>query len=243
MLKERSQINPRSQNGRKLHRYSGLIKCSDCGAGFIARRRKWRGKEYVEYTCNSNHRYGKQYCTPHTVRENQLDELVEGEILRLRDIILAEGERYNKIIKDWSKKKPLYERQIQQLNDRILSLRQQIEDLIIERINDREHTQVFNNMITKREDEIAKLDKKISDLREYDKICKQRKEHLDNTTQIIDEILSEGSISDVNLRMLVKRILIHQNEDKSLDIKFEMNGEFNDTVSVFIDQMDELESA
>lgn len=98
-------------------------------------------------------------------------------------------------------------------------------------------------MITKREDEVAKLDKKISDLREYDKICKQRKEHLNNTTQIIDEILSEGSISDVNLRMLVKRILIHQNEDKSLDIKFEMNGEFNDTVSVFIDPMDELESA
>lgn len=98
-------------------------------------------------------------------------------------------------------------------------------------------------MITKREDEIAKLDKKISDLREYDKICKQRKEHLNNTTQIIDEILSKGSISDVNLRMLVKRILIHQNEDKSLDIKFEVNGEFNDTVSVFIDPMDELESA
>lgn len=98
-------------------------------------------------------------------------------------------------------------------------------------------------MITKREDEIAKLDKKISDLREYDKICKQRKEHLNNTTQIIDEILSEGSISDVNLRMLVKRILIHQNEDKSLDIKFEMNGEFNGTVSVFIEPTEELESA
>ena len=98
-------------------------------------------------------------------------------------------------------------------------------------------------MITKREDEIAKLDKKISDLREYDKICKQRKEHLNNTTQIIDEILSEGSISDVKLRMLVKRIFIHQNEDKSLDIRFEMNGEFNGTVSVFIEPTEELESA
>ena len=36
-----------------------------------------------------------------------------------------------------------------------------------------------------RADEIAKLDKKISDLRKYDKICNQRKEHLNNTTQII----------------------------------------------------------
>ena len=60
---------------------------------------------------------------------------------------------------------------------------------------------------------------------------------------ILDEILSEGTISDINLRMLVKRIFIHQNEDKSLDIRFEMNGEFNGTVSVFIEPTEELESA
>lgn len=243
LLEQRSQINPRSQNGRNLHRYSGLIKCSDSGACFVARTRKWKGKEYVEYTCNSAHRYGKQYCTPHTVRENQLDALIEDDVRGLRETILAESERYNKIVKDWVKKKPLYERQIQQLNDKILSLRQQIEDLIIERIGDREHAQVYNNMITKREEEISAIEKRITDLREYDKICKQRKEQLKNTTQILDEILSEGTISDINLRMLVKRIFIHQNEDKSLDIRFEMNGEFNGTVSVFIEPTEELESA
>ena len=65
--------------------------------------------------------------------------------------------------------------------------------MIIERIGDREHSQVYNNMITKREEEISAIEKRITDLKEYDKICKQRKEHLNNTTQIIDEILSEGS--------------------------------------------------
>ena len=70
-----------------------------------------------------------------------------------------------------------------------------------------------------------------------------RKEHLKNTTQILDEILSEGTISDINLRMLVKRIFIHQNKDKSLDIRFEMNGEFNGTISVFIEPENELEIA
>ena len=63
------------------------------------------------------------------------------------------------------------------------------------------------------------------------------------TQHRLDEILSEGTISDINLRMLVKRIFIHQNEDKSLDIRFEMNGEFNGTVSVFIEPTDELEIA
>ena len=39
---------------------------------------------------------------------------------------------------------------------------------------------------------------------------------------------------DVNLRMLVKRITIHQNEDRSIDIRIEMNGAFDANVSVFL---------
>lgn len=77
-----------------------------------------------------------------------------------------------------AKKKPLYERQIQQLNDKILSLRQQIEDLIIERIGDREHAQVFNNMITKREEEISAIEKRITDLRNMTKSANREKNSL-----------------------------------------------------------------
>lgn len=156
---------------------------------------------------------------------------------------MAESDKYDKIVRDWLRKKPLYEQQIQQYNDKILSLRQQIEDLIIERIGDRERSSIYNNMISKREEEITSLEQKIAELREYDKVCKQRKEHLKNTTQILDEILSEGKISDVNLRMLVNKILIHQNEDKSLDIKFEMNGDFNTTSSIPIESAKQLETA
>ena len=169
LLEQRSKINQRSQNGRKLHRYAGLIKCADCVSGFTARTRNWRGNEYVDYICNRCHKYGKEYCTPHTIRENQLDELVENEVKSLRNNILYESDKYDKIVRDWFRKKPLYEQQIQTNTDKI-------------RIGDREHATVYNNMIAKREEEIASLEKKISELREYDKVCKQRKEHLKNTT-------------------------------------------------------------
>ena len=227
LLGQRSQIKPRSKNGNRLHRYAGLIKCAECGSGFTARKRKWKDNEYVDYTCNSCHRYGKEYCTPHTIRENQLDELVENEIKSLRDRILSESNRYDKIIRDWLRKKPLYEQQIESCEDKISTLKQQIEDLIIERISDREHAHIYNDMIRKREEEISALNQKIKELKEYDKVCKQQKEQLKNTTEILDDILSEGKISDVNLRMLVDKVVIHQNEDKSLDVKFEMNGDFN----------------
>lgn len=234
LLAERAKINPRSQNGRKLHRYSGLIKCAECGSGFTARRRTWRGNEYVEYTCNSNHRYGKQFCTPHTVRESQLDELVQDEVRNMRERILSESEKYEKIIEDWVKKKPEYTRRTEQLKEKISTLKQQIEDLIIERIGDREHAEIYNNMIAKREEEIKNLEAKIAKLEDYDKVCKQKKEQLKNTKQLLDEVLTDGEISDVNLRMLVKQILIHQNEDKSLDIKIE--GNLDGSASVFLDK-------
>ena len=100
----------------------------------------------------------------------------------------------------------------------------------MERISDREHAEIYNEMIRKREEEIAVLEKNTADLKEYDKVCKQQKEQLKNTTQILDEVLSESKISDVNHRMLVNKVIIHQNEDRSIDVNLEFNGDFEDKV-------------
>ena len=126
------------------------------------------------------------------------------------------------------------EREIKQCSEKIAALKQQVEDLIMDRIHDREHLQIYNDMISKREEEIAECEKRIAELREYDKTCKQKKEQLKSTSELIEKILSEGTISDVNLRMLVKRITIHQNEDRSIDIRIEMNGAFDANMSVFL---------
>lgn len=109
LLRQRSETKPRASGGNKIHRYSGLIRCAECGSCFVAKTRKWCGREYIEYTCNGNHRYGKNYCTPHRVREALLDEVLGFEIENLRDFIMAESERYEQIIKEWLKRKPQYE--------------------------------------------------------------------------------------------------------------------------------------
>lgn len=47
LLEQRSKINPRSSGGRKLHRYSGLIKCAECGSHLISKIRKWQGRNML----------------------------------------------------------------------------------------------------------------------------------------------------------------------------------------------------
>ena len=58
---------------------------------------------------------------------------------------------------------------------------------------------------------------------------------LTSTTSLLDDILYEGMISDANLQMLVKEVIIHQNPDKSLDIHFEMNGDFGNSTIIILE--------
>lgn len=50
-----------------------------------------------------------------------------------------------------------------------------------------------------------------------------------STAKLLDEVLLEPYISDANMRLLVRRINVHENEDGTLDVTLEFNGDFNDT--------------
>ena len=55
------------------------------GAVCTARTRKLpQGGRRVEYICSTYHRYGKEYCTTHLIREEVLDDLVYKELLRVK---------------------------------------------------------------------------------------------------------------------------------------------------------------
>ncbi|MBO5577349.1 MAG: hypothetical protein IKH90_02770 [Ruminococcus sp.] len=43
-------------------------------------------------------------------------------------------------------------------------------------------------------------------------------------------------ISDSDLRMLVQKVLVHQNEDKSLDVQFIRGGAFEQSVTKYDDE-------
>ena len=43
-------------------------------------------------------------------------------------------------------------------------------------------------------------------------------------------------IPNADLRMLVEKVLVHQNEDKSLDVQFIRDGAFNQSVTKFNDE-------
>ena len=234
LLGQRSVIHPRSNNGNKLHRYAGILKCAECGANLTARTRHWKGSTYVQYSCNTSHRYGKEYCTPHTIREDMLDALLKDEMKSWYKHILSESKKYEHIVKEWQRKKPAYDKKIQENEQKIEKLNEDIENLIMERLNDLGRKELYDKMINKKQKEVKELDKKNKELKQYNLVCKKRQEELDNFAEFLKEVLAQDTISDISMRMIVNKILIHQNEDKTLDIKFEMNGKLGDNKEIEI---------
>lgn len=236
MVESRKVNTCRTKSGGIIHRYSGMIKCADCGAILVA---KWRGSgenRYVEYTCNSHHRYGKQYCTPHRIHESQLDKCVTDELYRLRDRLKEESKKYEKIVREWQKTKPRFEQRIQQYKERIKLLKEQIQGILMERITDKAHADMYDDMIKKREAEIKDLKNRIRDCQRLDEVNSKKSVELKTTAELLDEILSQPKISNADLRMLVEKVLVHQNEDKSLDVQFIFNGAFKQSVTKFDDE-------
>ncbi len=178
---------------------------------------------------NTIHRYCGMI---HTIRETQLDEIIHTELALLRNEILESSQKYDEIVREWNKKKPKYDKMIKDYTEKIANLKVQIEQVIIERINDREHAKIYNSMIEKREAEIAELTQKIEDCRKFDELSKKRRDELMSTAELLDEVLLEPYISDANLRLLVRKINVHENEDGSLDVTLEFNGDFKDSSSV-----------
>ncbi len=90
-------------------------------------------------------------------------------------------------------------------------------------------------MITKREEEITDLQKKIEESKQFDEVSKRKRNELKTTADLLEKMIMEQHISDANLRLLVKTVYVHQNEDKSLDVRLEFNGDFEDSVAVYVE--------
>ena len=227
LLSTKPKKNVRASNKNPCHRYAGLIKCGDCGSSFVCRTRKWRDQPpRYEYTCNGYHRYGKEHCTSHRIGEKALDELIYNELLSMRRLAYENYQKADKQLQKWQKSKPNTEKQIIYLKEQLEQRKSDQEEILLERIRDKAHADVYSKMLEDCEKDIESLSKKIIAFQDIAKTVKKRKNDLQTSLKLMDSIIEEGAISNTQLRMLIDEIIIYD-EDGTLRIKIVLNGNFN----------------
>lgn len=232
LLTERKEKNVRAGTNRGILRYGGLLRCKDCGRTFIGKRIKLKSGERVAYVCDTYHRYGKEHCSSHMVDEETLDRLIGAEILRTKKMYEENWSRMEWLIERWTPKATTANAKISKLQEHILLLEEEVEVILMERIRDKANAERYDRMIAKREEQIAEAKKQIEELQNISKMLRSRQTRLKRDISLIDDILREGKMSEAHLRMLVEKILVHE-EDGRLDLDIRLKAPFRDHLDVF----------
>lgn len=232
LLAERKENNVRAGANRGILRYGGLLRCKDCGRTFIGKRIKLKSGERVAYFCDTYHRYGKEHCSSHMVDEETLDRLIGAEILRTKKMYEENWSRMEWLIERWTPKASTAGAKISKLQEHILLLEEEVEVILMERIRDKANAERYDRMIAKREEQIAEAKKQIEELQNISEMLRSRQAKLKRDISLIDDILREGKMSEAHLRMLVEKILVHE-EDGRLDLEIRLKAPFRDHLDVF----------
>ena len=226
MIDAKKRGNVRAGTNSPCRRYAGLLKCGECGSTFVGKIRKWRDKPArIEYVCNGYHRYGKENCTAHKIDEADLDEIVYGEIMHIRDQAAECYKNIDSDIRKWMKQKNNVQKKLDKLQMELDSRKNDQKDILMERMRDRDHVDIYDEMLESCEKDIERIGQQINDMRNYHETIKKRKEEMKQAIDIIDDIVKEKAISDSNLRMLIDKIVIYELA-KGLNIEIEVNANF-----------------
>lgn len=239
LMEQKKKGNVRASANRPCHRYAGLLECGDCGSTFTSVKRTWNGVERIEYVCNGYHRYGKENCPPHRIRETELDEIIYGEITNVKEQAMQLYENIDTEVRKWLKKKSTVTGKIRQLNADLEQRKSDQKDILLERIRDKEHVDIYDEMLAACENDIKKIEQELYDIQHYSETIKKRKSEMKRTVELIDEIIKEGEISDANLRQLIDKIIIYESSE-GLRIQVNLMAAFTEHMTIFSDEGKQL---
>ena len=232
LLSERKERNVRAGANQSILRYGGLLRCEDCGRSFVGKRIHTKSGERVEYSCDTYHRYGKEYCSSHTVDERILDELITKELMQTKAMYEENFQAMEQLIDQWQPKASAATTQIKKQQGRIAMLEEEMEAILMERIRDKANAERYDRMIQKREVEIATAQKQIEELQNIEETLRSRQAKLKRDISMMDDILKEGQLSEAHLRLLVDKIYVHE-EDGKLSLDICLKAPFRDHMDIY----------
>lgn len=212
LLEMRKKDNVRAGEGSTIHRYSGLIVCGDCGRAFTAKNIKNKCGSRTEYWCSTYLRYGKEHCRSHAIREEYLDNLIRAELLNTKAQYQQIWNAMQHTVDQWTPKATNTLSQLKKLRQQIETMEEETEDILMERIRDKANAQRYDRMIAKREEQIARAKKKITELENLGQTIRSRQAKLKKDISLIDQILEDGQMTEAHLRLLIEKIFVYETE-------------------------------
>ena len=221
----------RAATNHKIYRYAGLLKCSDCGATFTAKRRTYKGDEWVEYVCNGYHRFGTKVCTPHRIREADLDDMLMQRLASLRDVVQSNIKHYDHLVKEWNSRRRDYTGTITKIQNQINQLREEVKEYIRQKARKQIDESIFDELTRDTQSQIHMLEAQAETLNEVKLINSGARLGIQNSLDMLDAIINQGKITDTQIRTVIGKIKITEGSD-GIELEVDLSVPLRDQVTL-----------
>lgn len=204
MMKTRSEKKYRYKNNT-IHPFSTVLVCGKCNGSMSYR------SKYLGYKC-TNSQMGGGRCTPHSVKEQQLVEIVRSEIKRM----IENSINKNEVVKGYENLslENNYGKELKNINEKLESLDNKFTKLYEDKLNEVITERNFNNIIKsiqKQQEDLLRrkleLEKILNNDNNEEEIFKLYKKE-------IDDLLSLKNIDRNLVETLIDKIVIDESENK-----------------------------
>ncbi len=222
----------------EINKYSGLLYCADCGSKlYFARGRSITPDKFTFFCSRYRKHMGEDLCSPHSIREVVLDEIVLEEINRALYYSRTRTKEFAGYIskkssaetgRELSQKTAELSGSVKRLGELKSLFKRLYEDNVLGRVSD-EQFRILSEEYTEEQKEIEKR------LPELEKEISALKENVTNVQRFFEAAKRYTCISVLTpeiLRTFISKIVIHERGEKhgrtspqQIDIYFRFIGE------------------
>ena len=198
------------------HIFAGLLRCADCGKAMHYLKRRERTYT-ASYSCNTYSRYGKEYCSMHYIRYEDLYSVVLNDIRQYAELAKNHEQEFVKALSkagnDNTKKQlAQYEKEIvkneKRLSEISIIIKRLYEDNVIGKLTDERFCELSKGYETESADLKARVCEARSAITSY-------KDANSNSRQFADLVKKYFDIQELDaptLNELVSKIVVHERE-------------------------------
>lgn len=210
----------RRTNMGEVDKYSGLLFCADCGSKLYFVRGTTIKPEAYNFICSRYRKHmGEELCTPHTIREKALDEIVLEEIRSVTYYARANTAQFVSFIQQKSSAESRRElnaktaelSKLEKRNDELNALFKRLyEDHVLGKITSEQFQMLsegYNEEQRTIQEDIPRLRKAIEDL-------KASATNVDRFLDIVRKYTDIKELTPEILRTFVSKIVIHERSRK-----------------------------
>lgn len=231
ILNNRIKNKQRAKHG-KITLYSGLLRCADCGETLVSRKNKGSDSKARYYVCGTYHRYGNEHCSRHTVYEHELTEVILSEINQLREKAELNLEQVDKAIKELSSKKKNYEKTIENIVVQIEEKKNEIKNYSRQLAKGLIDEELFSELTKESKQHLKILNGQLQSVEEIKSIDKDLKKNALTSKDILNEIITRGTLENKDIDMLVNEIIVSETDivgkwgRKKVDLYIDLKAPF-----------------